>query len=144
MGAARQVNPLNGASAAYIAGLVDGEGTITLSRLHASEKRRLVVSISNNEIDLLSFVLSAVGAGKITRKRTYKPHHAQSYAFQISGRQALSLLQQISPYLRSYKLKRAALVLKHYIALTPRNGKYSADTTAARDAFETALLAIKP
>jgi hypothetical protein len=31
--------------AAYIAGLIDGEGTITLTRLHAGENRRLVVSI---------------------------------------------------------------------------------------------------
>ena len=36
--------------AAYIAGLIDGEGTITLTRLHAHENRRLVVSIANTEI----------------------------------------------------------------------------------------------
>jgi len=34
-------------SAAYIAGLIDGEGTITLTRLHAGANRRLVVSIAN-------------------------------------------------------------------------------------------------
>ncbi len=36
--------------AAYIAGLIDGEGTITLTREHANENRRLVVSISNTEV----------------------------------------------------------------------------------------------
>jgi hypothetical protein len=35
---------------AYIAGLIDGEGTITLTRMHANETRRLVVSIANTEI----------------------------------------------------------------------------------------------
>ncbi|MCC6531028.1 MAG: hypothetical protein IT531_00630 [Burkholderiales bacterium] len=33
--------------AAYVAGIVDGEGTITLSRLHRNEQRRIVVCVSN-------------------------------------------------------------------------------------------------
>jgi len=32
----RQTKPLNKTDAAYIAGLIDGEGTITLSRKHKS------------------------------------------------------------------------------------------------------------
>jgi hypothetical protein len=43
----RAVNSLSTVDAAYLAGLVDGEGTITLSRKHAREKRQLVVSISS-------------------------------------------------------------------------------------------------
>jgi hypothetical protein len=31
--------------AAYIAGLVDGEGTVTLTRLHAKKNRRIVRSL---------------------------------------------------------------------------------------------------
>lgn len=42
--------------AAYIAGIVDGEGTITSSRLHSNERRRIVVSIPNNERELLEYV----------------------------------------------------------------------------------------
>jgi hypothetical protein len=41
----RAVNSLSSVDAAYLAGLVDGEGTITLSRKHAREKRQLVPSI---------------------------------------------------------------------------------------------------
>ena len=41
--------------AAYLAGLNDGEGTITLSRRHANEKRQLVVSISSTEPDLVEW-----------------------------------------------------------------------------------------
>ena len=57
--------------AAYIAGLIDGEGAITLTREHAGENRRLVVSISKTELAILSFVRSVVGAGVKTSKRTY-------------------------------------------------------------------------
>ena len=62
----RTVRTLTAVEAAYIAGLVDGEGTITLTRYHRNETRRLVVCISNNEINLLQFVFEAAGAGRIT------------------------------------------------------------------------------
>jgi hypothetical protein len=140
----RIINSLAPTDAGYIAGLVDGEGTITLSRAHRNERRRLVVCISNNELSILQFVLAAIGAGKITSKRTYNPRHAASYAYQLSSRQALDLLGQITPYLRSYKAKRARLILESYLAVTPRNGKYSADAEAARKCFEAELLAIGP
>jgi hypothetical protein len=130
--------------AAYIAGLVDGEGTITLTRLHAHENRRLVVSIANTELQLLDFVLDRVGAGKITRKKTVSDRHTPSYFYAITSRQALSLLRQILPYLRSYKRHRADLAIKQYQALTPRNGKYSDSLLSERKAFEQTLLLLKP
>jgi hypothetical protein len=63
--------------------------------------------------------------------------------FAVSNRQALSLLAQVEPYLRSYKRRRAQLILKYYVALTPRNGKYSATLCAQRAAFEAELLGIR-
>lgn len=129
--------------AAYIAGLVDGEGTITLSKLHRCHNRRLVVSIANTEHSLLQFVLTEVGAGKITHKRTTSDRHTPSYCYSISSRQALDLLAQIAPYLRSYKRQRALLALRDYVLLTPRNGKYTPDLLEQRKAFEQALLATR-
>jgi hypothetical protein len=72
----REVNPLSAVDAAYIAGIVDGEGTITLSRKHAGEGRQLVISVSNTERGILEFVRERIGAGKITTKRTSRIHHA--------------------------------------------------------------------
>jgi len=75
--------------AAYIAGLVDGEGTITLSRRHANERRHVVLSIANSELPLLRYVLKQVGTGKITSKRVVSSKHTPSYcfsSFSISGR----------------------------------------------------------
>ncbi len=69
------MNQLSTEDAAYIAGLIDGEGTITLTRLHVGEHRRLVLSISNNDRRLLEFVKSSVGGGKITGKRCYCENH---------------------------------------------------------------------
>ncbi len=63
----RQVTRLDTSEAAYIAGLIDGEGTVTLTRAHRNENRRLVVCISNNEIAILRFVKSVTGAAAADR-----------------------------------------------------------------------------
>ena len=49
----RKVKKLDPVVAAYLAGLVDGEGTVTLTRQHRNEKRRVVVCISHNELEIL-------------------------------------------------------------------------------------------
>jgi hypothetical protein len=128
--------------AAYIAGLIDGEGTITLSRKHRNEYRQLAVSISNTERVLLEYVLQTVGAGKITRKRISQSHHTPSYTYAIYNRQALHFLEQLQPYLKGYKARRSALILRDYVALVPRNGKYSEEQLRNRILFEEAVLSI--
>ena len=140
----RTVQHLASEMAAYLAGLVDGEGTITLTAQHRGEKRRLVVAISNTDRSLLEFVLHIVGAGRITAKRTYKEHHTPSFAYTISNRQALDLLSQIARYLKTYRARRAEMAIQRYLALTPRNGKYPAEVLRMRDAFEQEFLAVGP
>jgi hypothetical protein len=140
----RKAKNLSREDAAYIAGLIDGEGTLSLSRRHRGENRQFVISISNTESRLLNYVCRAVGAGRTTRKRTSKSHHTPSRTYTISNRQALDLLRQITPYLRTYKAKRAKLVLDHYLRLTPRNGKYTAAQKKARAAFVTKFLLMNP
>lgn len=139
----KEVRSLAQTDAAYIGGLVDGEGTVTLFRRHRSENRQLVISISNTERPLLEYVLDSVGAGKITGKRTYQSHHTPSYTYTISNRQALALLNQIFPYLKTYKAKRSNLILRDYIRQTPRNGHYTPEIKQARDDFEHNVMKIK-
>ncbi len=103
----RAVRQLTAADAAYIAGLVDGEGTVTLTTMHRGDNRPLVVSISNTERGLLEFAQAALGAGQITGKRTYNVKHTPSFAFRVTSRQAVELLRQVAPYLRSYEAVRS-------------------------------------
>lgn len=128
----------------YIAGLIDGEGTITLTRKHRNENRQLAVTISSTERCLLEFVKGALGVGKITGKRSTRQHHSPAFTFAVYNRQALRILEQIHPYLRTYKAKRSALILRDYLALTPRNGKYTEAQQRERGRFEETVLAIKP
>jgi hypothetical protein len=70
------VRQLQIGEAAYVAGIIDGEGTITLTRIHRGENRRPVVSISSTERALLEYVQLVVGAGRITNKRRSRAHHS--------------------------------------------------------------------
>jgi hypothetical protein len=100
--------------------------------------------IASTERQMLEFVRDEFGAGKITAKRTYSSRHTPSFCFAVTSRQALNLLRQLEPFLRSYKRERAALALRHYESLTPRNGKYTPRILAARRRFERQLLSLRP
>ena len=137
-----EVKKLSSPETAYIAALIDGEGSIGLSRKQKSEYRRLEVEISNTDFKLLKWVKNSVGAGQITRKRVYSKKHAIGFCYRICNRQAFNLLIQISPYLKTYKQKRAELVLKNYTKLTLRNGKYSPKMLLQKEKFIKSFFAI--
>ena len=135
-----KVKKLSPSEAAYVAGLIDGDGTITLTRHNnkrsaKKEYRQLEVKISNIDLKLLKKIKNSVGAGQITLKRPRYKNHSMCYTYRLSSRQGLNLLIQIVPYLKTYKQKRAQLVLKKYIKLTPRNGKYSSKLLTQKEKF---------
>ena len=122
---------------------MDGEGSVSLTRKHKNEHRQLSLSISSTEIQLLEFVKIATGVGKITTKKVSQPHHTPSFAYAVYNRQALSILEQILQFLRSYKRNRAELIVANYLKVTPRNGKYSDELLARKVEFETRVLSLK-
>ena len=135
---------LSAEQAAYLAGLVDADGTVTLSRRHKNEHRHPVVSICNTDRNLLEYCLKLTGVGKITRKAASSNKHSVRYTYAAYNRQALALMDSLQPFLTTYKAKRAAFILDRYLSVTPRNGKYTQDQAAKKEAFEKSLLAIKP
>lgn len=139
----KKVRRLRPSQTAYLAGLIDGEGTITLTRKNKDAYRRIGVTISNTEYPILKWVLKNVGVGEITNKKSYDSKWTPSYSYQIYSQQALDILKQILPYLQSYKKKRAALALKNYKRLTPRNGKYSKALLTRRAKFIEDFFKIK-
>lgn len=139
----KKVRRLNPEIVAYIAGIIDGEGTIALSRKKKTTHRLLEITISSTEYKLLKWVLDTIGVGTIIKKRSYKRNHAISWVYYIRSQQAFNLLQQVLPYLQTYKRKRAKLVLANYNKLTPRNGKYSKKILTQRKKFIKSFFAIK-
>ena len=92
---------------------------------------------------MLEHVKATTGFGKITNKRTTSRRHAPSYTYAVHNRQALSLLRQTLPWLKSYKRLRAKLIVENYLEVTPRNGKYSRELLSRKQKFESRVLNIK-
>jgi hypothetical protein len=138
------VKTLTPFEAGYLAGLIDGEGTITLSRRNLNKQRALVITINSTELCILKYVQEITGVGKITNKRITKANHTPSFTYQVANRQALEILKQTAVHLRSYKVDRARLVLKEYLRVTPRNGRYSPTQIQDREIFIENFLGIRP
>lgn len=139
----KKLRTLTEAESAYIAGIIDGEGTIGMTRKGKGMQRQLVVTISSTERELLEYIKETTGVGKITSKKTYDVRHATGHTYHIANRQALALLRLTSRFLRTYKRHRVALVLDKYLLLTPRNGKYTENVKKKRERFVAEFLKIR-
>lgn len=127
----------------YLAGIIDGEGTITLTR--DKEFRYPTISVSSTTIEIVNYLKLHFG-GVITKKNEQlrNPNWKQAYCWTIVRRKAISLLEEVADYLMEPKKKaRAELILKDYIRLTPRNGKYSESLREEKHKFEDEFFAIE-
>jgi len=122
---------------AYAAGLIDGEGTITLSRRRKGYRfRSPVISMSSTTIELVEFMKSTFG-GSISSHKTYQLHHKKSYSWKIVDNTAVKLSELLLPFLREpEKRRRAELIAHDYKLATTKNGKYNPDKLAAKVFFE--------
>jgi len=85
---------------AYVAGIIDGEGSITLTKLHKNEFRRPCITISSTDRELLLYVQTLTG-GFITNKKNYSPdRHKNSYTLSIKKKKDVFFtLENITPFL---------------------------------------------
>ncbi len=57
---------------AYIAGIIDGEGSIMLIRFHKNQFPAPCVSVSSTSFELLEWIQEKTGCGKTNSKKNYK------------------------------------------------------------------------
>ncbi len=122
---------------AYIAGIIDGEGSIMLLKFHSNQFPSPCISIASTSLELLEWIKAKTGFGTIKSKKNYKPKiHQESFTYTIRYNNALTLLEEIEPYLVIHSKKaRAQLLLKEYKKLTPRNGRYSIELIESKNDF---------
>lgn len=122
---------------AYLAGIIDGEGSITLTRFHKNQYHSPCVSIASTDLELLEWIKLTVGSGKITSKKNYnEERHKDSFTYTIIYDDAIELLQEIEPYLIILKKKvRAQHIISKYKKVTIRNGRYNETQKLAKEQF---------
>ena len=110
----------------YAAGIIDGEGSIFITKSHKNDKfKHPVVSVTNTSSSILDFLLNLYG-GNICNQKLYKEYHKKSWIWKIHYNNALDCLKYIYPFLLvEEKRRRAKFLLDYYKKFTKRNGKYS-------------------
>ena len=75
----------------YIAGIIDGEGSILLTRFHANEHRSPCVSVASTTKEILSFLKEKCG-GSVAVKKKYADHYKDSWTWSVKRDRAIELL----------------------------------------------------
>jgi hypothetical protein len=108
---------------AYIAGIIDGEGSIGFTRQHRGNKRLIPrVLIVNSELSILQFVQRFFG-GDIQPMKRAKEHWKPTWQWRLSGTRAVDFLSAIQPWVIA---KRDQIVLVFaWDATHPGRGRIS-------------------
>lgn len=121
----------------YAAGIIDGEGTITLTREHSTDKFRApAVEVTSTTYAMLQKMKDLFG-GSISTITKQVEHHKQAYKQNLKYNKVIDMLNEISEYLlEPSKKARADLILNKYKEVTPQNGRYSEEKLKQKMQFE--------
>lgn len=125
---------------AYLAGLVDGEGSVGLLRDHGGPFRAPILSICNTDRALVDFAREIFG-GVITTSKPRKAHHKTKYEWKLRYQAAVAALRILLPYMReTEKVRRARMLVNGFAWFTKRNGKYTPRERQMKLLFEKRFL----
>jgi sulfite reductase beta subunit-like hemoprotein len=103
--------PTDPAVLGYLAGLLDGEGSVIVTRTRGrgsvNDSVSARVIITNTDLPLIEWLLAEVGGSFVPKKRM-KDHHRQAYQWLLGGRNAAAFLLAVIPYLRIKKAQAEA------------------------------------
>lgn len=104
---------------AYIAGIVDGEGSIAVSRTTTNKSAkgcrrgfayRANLSVAMTDRDLLEWMRGITGVGQICTKKVDPSRHKPAWTWSVWSVEASVLLAEILPYLRTKKRQAENLI----------------------------------
>lgn len=120
----------------YMAGLIDGEGTISIGR-DSGVYRSPYLSVSSTTKEIMEWLVSTYGGGYVIQK-VYQKHHKPSWSWKLRNKaDVFKALEEVLPYMKEpEKVRRGRLILDEYEKVTVRNGKYTPEQLDAKMAFE--------
>lgn len=129
---------------AYIAGIIDGEGSILLTRQSKTQHPSPCITVASTDIELLNWLKTTIGRGTLIQKKNYNPkRHKNSFTYTLIRDAAIDLLKEIEPYLIIHKKKaRAQHIINNYKKVTVRNGKYTSCQLKAKEQFYNDFMAL--
>lgn len=76
----------------YLAAIIDGEGTVTLTK--DSSFRYPTIEVSSTTLEIVEYLKDHFG-GVISRKNERSPKWKQAYVWKVERRKAIALLKEI-------------------------------------------------
>lgn len=118
----------------YVAGLFDGEGTVSMAKPSGSNFYVPMLSLSSTDKVLCEIIHDELAGGYVYAKTSRKPEHwSQAYEWRWKGAGCLVGIVRLAPIIRCpRKQRRMAFLLERYAAATNRNGKYTAKERAVK------------
>ena len=114
---------LNETTAAYIAGLFDGEGSITYKQYMRKRKGKkkayptwnIQMEISMTEYSIMVWILETLGCGSVNKRPPHKTSMGKKmqYRWRCSHRDALMVAKAMIPYVK-IKKERLKKIINHY------------------------------
>jgi hypothetical protein len=121
---------LSNSEAAYLAGLVDGEGCISIyhRRAYSKSRERNPSAIGGVRIamcapDLIQWICSITGLGKVYRLPARKDTDKDSWLWEPGLRESARFLEAILPYLRLKERQASLLIELAHIKAQSRRGR---------------------
>ena len=108
---------MNATDAAYIAGLFDGEGSITYKKYKEKKKTgvydcwRIVMEISMTDQSVLIWLKEVLGCGTLRKKP--RPGHKMQWRWRCSFRDAYQVAKLLWPFAKT-KLHKIEQIIDHY------------------------------
>ena len=118
-----QVKSLTETDYAYLAGIIDGEGTVTIRRLTERKRERIYVSygpaitVSNTDLIMLKSLRNRFGGNIVRANPPRNKRWSQGYLLCFRREEMLVLLPKTIPYM-TRKRRKAELLLEYMTTRT--------------------------
>lgn len=120
----------------YITGLIDGDGSICLSKLNRNKSRCPNLCLENTD-EQLTLILKNTLGGWDTIVHPKNPKHKIRFRWSLGVHRTISTLEKIKDlFLEPVKNKRANLIVNRYRSIAPLKGPYSEELRIQRTLFE--------
>jgi endonuclease/exonuclease/phosphatase (EEP) superfamily protein YafD len=129
----------------YLAGLVDGEGTVSMAKEKQTGLRFPTLSVASTTTELVDWCKATFGGIRRQNRKKDLRYKTEKTAFSwlIGHDRAMQLMRQVLPHMKEpKKRRRIEFILQHYKAVTMRNGHYSPERFAAKMKFQDDFFAI--
>jgi hypothetical protein len=128
--------------AAWLAGMIDADGCVTLNKQTGPWRKPLMVVDSTDPEILLE--CQRLAGGSIVKKKQYQEHHRPAQSWRLYGAsQIMDVLREILPYMKCpSKVLRATMLVEHWTALTPKNGYYTEELLKQKRQLQADFMAV--